>query len=67
MVHRNQLMRDDRSDLIWHVLNGVGLTRREHERHTLAVERVPRSCLPAEVIAWVEAEGYGWLLDRQYP
>ncbi len=66
VVHKNQLKRDGRLDLIWHPLNGIGLTTRRHSRHTLAVERVPLLALPAEVSAWAEGEGYGWYLERTY-
>jgi hypothetical protein len=36
-------------DRVWDSRNGVWLARRVHERHESAVERVPRSALPASV------------------
>jgi cytochrome c553 len=43
------------------VRNGVALCERCHERHTLAVRRVPRYLLPAGVFAFIhELDALAW-------
>lgn len=51
---------------IWDPRNGVPVTRRTHERHTTAVERIPRECLPASVEEYASEIGLTHLLDRYY-
>lgn len=38
-----------------------------HERHTLAVRRIPRSALRPENIAMAERHALLWMIERNYP
>ena len=59
-------------ELLWNPDNGLLLCaepapNRCHNRHTLAVKRIPRSCLRAANEDFAERIGMGWVLDRFYP
>lgn len=45
---------------------GVPVTRRVHERHTLAVRRIPRRRLPPSVELVAFELGLEWYLERYY-
>lgn len=49
--------------------NGVPVTRRVHERHETAYERILRSCLPTSVFEFAAEHGLEWYLERDqiYP
>lgn len=46
--------------------NLVGVCVRCHERHELAVERIPRRALPAAAVELADAHGLGWYIERTY-
>lgn len=47
--------------------NGVPVCAVCHERHENASRRIRRGELPAGVVEWALANGFGWYLDRTYP
>ena len=49
--------------------NGVPVTKRVHERHEQAVERILVACLPASVFEFAREHGIDWYLDNEriYP
>ena len=54
--------------LRWNVHNGIGVCERAHARHTRAIERIPRDCLPQSTIKLIETTpGLKGYLDRYYP
>jgi hypothetical protein len=53
--------------LLWDPALGMALCRRCHERHELAVGKVPRSALPASACARAHELGFDRLIDRIYP
>jgi HNH endonuclease len=53
--------------LLWDPALGMALCRRCHERHELAVVRVPRSALPAAASERAHELGLDWLIERMYP
>jgi 5-methylcytosine-specific restriction endonuclease McrA len=53
--------------LLWDPALGMALCRRCHERHELAVVRVPRSALPAAASERAHDLGLDWLIERIYP
>jgi hypothetical protein len=42
-------------------------SNRCHDRHTLAVKRIPRSCVPADALLVASALNLDRLIERQYP
>jgi hypothetical protein len=66
VIAKQALKKHGLSSQLWNADNGIPLCRRHHERHETAVERVPRSLLPAEALAFAEELGLEYLLDR-YP
>lgn len=66
VLSRQQLRRHGHGDKVWDARNGIPLAPRVHERHTLAVERVPRASLPVAAEEFAAELGLTWLLDRVY-
>lgn len=56
-----------RESLLWDPRNGVAVTRYVHDRHTKAVERIPRAALPGCAIEFAREQGLLWLIERDYP
>lgn len=53
--------------ILWDVRNGVAVSRVVHDRHTKAVERIPRSALPKCAIEFAQELGLLWMIERDYP
>lgn len=53
--------------VIWDVRNRMLLKRSTHHRHTVAVERVPRSALSPANWEFARELGLDWMLERDYP
>ena len=59
-------------EVLWDSRNGLAVCcepapNRCHERHTLAVKRIPREALRPENLAFAEEHGFEWAIDRFYP
>ncbi len=52
---------------LWDARNGIPLSRRVHERHTTAVERIRRDQLPEAAHEFAAELGLEHLIDRYYP
>lgn len=53
---------------LWSTRIGICVCYGAHRRHTSAVERIPRECLPDEVISFIEDDlKLGYLLERYHP
>jgi 5-methylcytosine-specific restriction endonuclease McrA len=53
--------------LLWNPALGMALCRRCHERHELAVERLPRLALPAKACERARQLGFDWPIERMCP
>lgn len=53
--------------LVWDLRSGVPLCKRCHERHTLAVQKVPGWRLPAEAWEFAREIGLEHRLEREHP
>jgi hypothetical protein len=63
----NKLTEEETAELIWEPRNGISLCANHHERHTLALEPVPRSVLPEDALVFADSLGLSYLLDKLYP
>lgn len=66
IVPKRILKREGYADRLWDDRNALVLCRRCHERHELAVRRVPFDLLPPQVHDFAEELGLGWVLERYY-
>lgn len=55
-----------RADLLWDPANGMCVCERHHNRHTLAIRRLPVYAIPATAYTFANALGLGQLIDRYY-
>ena len=58
-------------EVLWDSRNGLALCfdpapNRCHERHTLAVRRIPLRCLRSENFEFADEHGFAWAIDRFY-
>lgn len=52
---------------LWDPRNGIPLCERCHEKHTLAVQRVPGYLLPIRVWEFARDLGLEWALEKEHP
>jgi hypothetical protein len=67
VIEKQTLKRRNLDHAVWDPRNGIPLSRRVHERHSTAVERIPRSVLPAEAFEFAAEFGLMDVLERRYP
>jgi hypothetical protein len=67
VVSKHTLKRRGLRRHLWDVANGVPGCYRIHRRHDLAVEKIPRTLLPARCIEWAERHGVLDALERHWP
>lgn len=66
----SSLVQEDQEELIWGVnawANGVPVCSTHHELHTRAIQRIPRSKLPATALIWAQERGLLGRLENEYP
>jgi hypothetical protein len=66
VVSQQRLRRTGRLDLAWDPANGASVCERAHTRHTLGVERIALSRLPARCVSFAAVHGFGYVLERTY-
>ena len=58
---------DDEADtLLWDPENGLAVCRRHHDRHTLAICRLPLAVLEVRHLAFAARIGLGYFIDTRY-
>jgi hypothetical protein len=53
--------------ILWDERNGMAVPNRDHERHTVAFKKIPRSEVPASVFEFAAELEIEWYLDKHYP
>lgn len=63
---QQQLRAAGLEDLLWDPANGATVCEKAHERHTKALERIPRARLPIRCVRFATVNGFRSVLDRYY-
>lgn len=66
VITQQHLRKRGLGNVLWDRRIGVTVCEKAHRRHTLAIERIPRDCLPVEVETFVQSLELGWMLERYY-
>lgn len=66
VVTQQQLRQHGFAALLWDPNNGATVCEKAHERHTKALERIPRDRLPARCLRFAAQHGFESVLDRYY-